>query len=140
MRMIAALAGVVLATALAGCGERAAAPDDLNGRWVVQEIAGEGIETNGALLLMINSADGEIDGRTGCNAFTATIQSFGQSITIGNVVATDSACTTQEAQIDQERFLRVLPSVRRYVRNGRRLELLPQAAGAEALILARGEG
>jgi heat shock protein HslJ len=127
-------AGLII---LAGCGSPATAvPEDLGGRWDVQQIAGASLGESVDVWIEIDPATGAISGFTGCNAFSATMSAFGESLSIGDVREAAGACATPEAGVDEARFLGVLGSVQRHVRHGRSLELTSNASG-EALLRLR---
>ncbi|MGE3249657.1 MAG: META domain-containing protein [Hyphomonadaceae bacterium] len=137
--MIARLATLALVCALAACGQLAPpaqSPPELNGRWRVQQIAGGSLGAGVSIYFDIEN--GAVSGVTGCNAFTARTHAIGRSISFDTIEETQESCASAAAQTDETRFLRVLPSVRRFSRNGRMLELLPQEFG-ESLILLRRE-
>jgi heat shock protein HslJ len=127
--------GAVAALALAGCGR---APEtDLQGRWEVQEIAGASLG-EGVDIWMEFAEEGDgVRGFTGCNAFATTVTSFQTGIAFAPPAEEPGECADQAAATDEARFLGVLPSVQRYIRHGRSLELLPATEGSEALIRLR---
>jgi heat shock protein HslJ len=127
--------------ALCACGpvSRPQAPEDLDGRWAVQEIAGASLGEGVDVWIEIDAANAIASGFTGCNAFTAPLTSFEQALTIGAPTEAAGECASQAAATDEARFLGVLPSVQRYILRGRSLELLPAASGAETLIKLRRE-
>ncbi|MBL8550605.1 MAG: META domain-containing protein [Hyphomonadaceae bacterium] len=131
--MAAALAGAV-----AACGERRSElPAELTGRWEVQQIAGASLGEGVRIDIAIDAQSGALTGFTGCNDFSAPMTAFERSITIGAVVEAAGECPNPEAATDKERLLRVLPSVQRYARHGKSLELLGPASGADALLRLR---
>ncbi len=115
-----------------------AAPEessDLNGDWLVQQIAGAGLNAEQRIYFSI---DGDaMRGSTGCNEFNAAVTQFEQSVTISNVSVTERACADEAAQTNEMRFLAVLSSVTRFDRNGASLELLARDPMPDALIRAR---
>lgn len=127
----------VLAASLWACGSSREVPEDLAGRWDVQEIAGAPLGEGVDIWFEIDASTGAMTGSTGCNEFTATMTSFAESLAIGAVTMTERACLDQAAATDEARFIRVLPAVQRRIRRGRSLELLPMASGSETLIRAR---
>lgn len=129
------LAFTVAAT-LAACTPPAA-PSELTGYWLVQEIAGASLNAEARVYFSIDAAAGTISGSTGCNTFTGAVTVFEQSVAISNVAATERACLEEAANVNEQRFLGVLPSITRFARNGARLELLGPPGQADALILAR---
>lgn len=130
------LGAAVLLLGLAACTQAPAVPQELNGRWDVQEIAGASLGEGVRVRIDVNSNNGNVSGFTGCKSFTAPISAFGDTIAIGAVVPGDGACASPAAATDEARFLGVLSSIARYSRHGRALELLPREHG-EALIRAR---
>ena len=131
--MALAVLTVVLAS---GCARPPAAPQALAGSWDVQQVAGASLGEGVAIRVDIDANEGRISGFTGCNTFTASLQSFGDTIAIGAVAEDDAACPTEAAATDETRFLMVLGSVGRFSRHGRALELLPREQG-EALLRLR---
>ncbi|MCR6644252.1 MAG: META domain-containing protein [Terricaulis sp.] len=120
------------ALALAACAPEAAAPSQLDGAWEVQQIAGADLNAQARIHFTI--AGDEISGSTGCNTFTGAITQFENTVTISNVAATERACLEEAGNVNEQRFLGVLPAVTRFARNGARLELL---SNSEELLLAR---
>lgn len=133
---IARVLAVVSLSLGTGCARQPEAPQDLNGRWDVQQIAGASLGEGVRINVTIDSERGEVSGFTGCNDFTASIQSFSEAIAIGAVHEADVACPNVAAATDEARFLGVLSSIGRYARHGRALELLPRESG-EALVRLR---
>ena len=76
-------------------------------------------------------------GFTGCNEFTASVTQFSETISISNVVETDAACPSEAAATNEARLLGVLPSITRFARHGKSLQLLSDRAQPDALVLAR---
>lgn len=123
--------------ALAACTPGGAAiPEELGGRWDVQQIAGASLGEGVDQWIEVDAATGAISGFTGCNAFSATMSAFSESLAIGAVREADGVCPTPEAGVDEARLMGVLGSVQRYVRHGRSLELMSNASG-EALLRLR---
>lgn len=135
------LLALAACAALAACGQTgspSAAPEELGGRWSVQQIAGASLGQGVRIDIEIDAASGRISGFTGCAPFTASLESFGRAITVSAVAPTNGSCPSPEAAVDEERFLRVLPAVTRYTRNGAALDLTQQGSG-ESLIRLRAE-
>ncbi len=76
-------AGLMLLAACAPGG--AAIPEGLGGRWDVQQIAGASLDEGIDQWIEIDAATGAISGFTGCNAFSATMSAFSESLAIGAV-------------------------------------------------------
>ncbi len=123
--------------ALAACAEPPQQPSELGGRWEVQQVAGASLGDGIYLWLEINPATRVVSGFTGCNAFNSSITELGAGLSFAPVAEEAGECPSEAAATDEARFLGVLPSVTRYVRNGRSLELLPREEGAEALVRLR---
>ncbi|HRE44961.1 MAG TPA: META domain-containing protein [Terricaulis sp.] len=125
------------ALGLAACAPAAAPPpSQLDGAWEVQQIAGADLNAQARIHFTI--AGDEISGSTGCNSFAGAVTQFENTVTISNVAATERACLEEAGNVNEQRFLGVLPAVTRFARNGARLELL---SNSEELLLARaGEG
>ncbi len=132
------LALLSLAVALSACGSAARneLPDTLNGAWVVQQIAGASLGEGVEIHMEIDASTGAITGFTGCNHFSAAMTAFSDALAAGAIQEQPGECASGEAAIDEARFLGVLPSVHRFRRRGKALELLPQAQG-EALLHLR---
>ncbi len=131
------IAGALGALALApGCAPAPEAPAELGSHWRVQQIAGAGLGEDVRIFIDIDAQSGAVSGNTGCNAFTAPLTAFGENISIGAVSEGAGDCANAAAATDEARLLGVLASVRRFVRHGRSLELLP-VEHAEALVLLR---
>ena len=109
----------------------------LGGRWEVQQIAGASLGDGIYIWLEIDPATSAVSGFTGCNNFTSSVTEFGATLAFTPVVEEAGECPSEAAATDEARFLGVLPSITRHVRNGRSLELLPAEEGAEALIKLR---
>lgn len=120
------------ALSLAACTPEAAAPSQLDGAWEVQQIAGADLNAQARIHFTI--AGDSISGSTGCNTFTGAVTQFENTVTISNIAATERACLEEAGNVNEQRFLGVLPAVTRFVRNGARLELL---SNSEELLLAR---
>lgn len=136
MKKIVLLAAAL--AALAACGPpRSHVPSELGGRWEVQQIAGASLGEGVDVWIEIDPATGAMHGFTGCNAFTATMSSFGDALSVGAVSETAAECPSAAAATDEARFLGVLPSVQRHILHGRALELLSTTPGAEALLRLR---
>ena len=129
------MSAALLATA--ACAEPPQRPSELGGRWEVQQVAGASLGDGIYLWVEIDAATHAVSGFTGCNAFTSSITEFGANVGFAPVVEDAGDCPSEAAATDEARFLGVLPSVTRYVRNGRSLELLPREEGAEALVRLR---
>lgn len=109
----------------------------LAGRWDVQEIAGAALGEGAEVWIAFDDAGDGVHGSTGCNTFTTRVTSFETALSFAPVQEQAGECASMAAATDEARFLGVLPSVRRYIRRGRSLELLPAANGSEALIRLR---
>ena len=127
-----------VATSLAACdiAPRRALPSELDGAWVVQEIAGAPLGEAVEVYLAIDADTGGVAGFTGCTRFTTSMQSFSAALAVGPVTTEPGECASAAAEIDHRRFLGVLPYVQRYARRGKSLELLPGGHG-EALLRLR---
>lgn len=124
------------ALALAACAQQSPA-SELGGRWEVQQIAGASLGEGVDVWFEIEGATGAVSGFTGCNAFTSSVTEFGATLAFAPVTEEPGECPSEAAATDEARFLGVLPSITRHVRNGRSLELLPREEGAEALLRLR---
>lgn len=87
----------------------------------------------GSVLAFDFAADGGLAGSAGCNHFTASYSTSGQSIRVGPVAATRKWCDQPQGLMEQEkRFLQALASADTWRISGDRLELRT-ANGALAL-------
>lgn len=128
-----------VALALAACGPRPSAIEDLSGRWRVQQIAGASLGEGVDIWLEIDPAAGAMSGFTGCNNFTAQIDAYGLGLIVSQLEEEVGECASAAAATDEARFLGVLPLVQRRILRGRSLELLPTPQGSEALLRLRRE-
>ena len=128
------------ALALAAC-ERTGpgVPDDLDGRWRVQAIAGAPLGEAVDIWLEIDAETGAISGFNGCNNFTATMNAFGNSLAVGSIAEEPGECPSPEAATDEARFMGVIGHVQRRIRRGESLELLQAPSGSETLLRLRRE-
>ncbi len=129
------LLALIAALAAAGCS--VAQPHELAGRWEVQQIAGASLGEGVHIWLEFDRSGEAVSGFTGCNSFNTTAALFDTSVTIATPVESAGSCATQAAEVDEARFLGVLPSVQRYIRRGNSLELLQAPSGSEALLRLR---
>lgn len=136
MRVLMIGLAAITLTLTGACQPAPSLPDDLEGRWDVQQIAGAGLGDGVEIDVQFDTAEGRLSGFSGCNRFTAPVTSFGESISIGAVSEEDAPCASPAAATDETRFLMVLGSIGRFVRHGRSLELLPREQG-EALLRLR---
>jgi META domain len=118
--------------ALTACAQRQ--PNELAGRWEVQQIAGASLGEGVDIWIEFDASGETVNGFTG---FTTTAALFETSITLAPPVEATGECATQAAATDEARFLGVLPSVQRYILRGNALELLPAASGSEDLLRLR---
>lgn len=131
------LLAAAAAFSLTACERAGEAPEELSGRWDVQQIAGASLGEGVNIWLEIDAERGVISGFTGCNAFRASLSAFSDSLSVGAITEEDAACASIEAATDEARFLGVLPSVQRHIRRGASLELLAAPQGSEALLRLR---
>lgn len=125
--------------ALAACGEPRGS--DLAGRWEVQQIAGASLGEGVDIWLEFDASVQSVRGSTGCNDISTTVAVYQSSIAFGPMLETAGECPSQAAAVDQERFLRVIPAVQRFILRGNSLELLQPTPGSETLVrLRRVEG
>jgi heat shock protein HslJ len=132
------LAAVAVVASVAACGaRRGELPSELDGRWNVQQIAGASLGEGVRIELEIDAETGALTGFTGCNRFSGSMTAFERMLAVRAVQEEDGACASEAAATDETRFLRVLPSVQRFVRRGKSLELLAQPSGDDALLRLR---
>lgn len=125
---------VFAALALGAC-QPADAP--LDGRWQVQQIAGAALGADVEIWMVFDTAGQTVTGFTGCNDFSAPLNTFSGTLAIGAVTEEVGDCANMAAATDEQRFLLVLPQVQRQILRGKSLELLPAASGSETLIRLR---
>jgi heat shock protein HslJ len=111
----------------------------LDGRWRVQQIAGASLGDRVNIWIEFDGANETVTGFTGCNEFTAPLNTFSETLAIGPVIEGAGECPSTAAATDERRFLMVLPQVQRQILRGRSLELLQAASGSETLIRLRRE-
>jgi heat shock protein HslJ len=129
-RTILALLAAAVVTACAP-----ATQSELDGDWLVQQIAGASLNADERIYFSI---DGEtMRGFTGCNEFSASVTQFSETVSISNVAEIDAACPSEAAATNEARLLGVLPAVTRFARHGASLQLLGDRALPDALVLAR---
>lgn len=121
---------------LAACAQPQS-PSELGGRWDVQQVAGASLGEGIDIWFDVDAETGAVSGFTGCNNFASSITELGAGLSFAPVTEEPGECPSEAAAIDEARFLGVLPSVTRYLRNGRALELLPREEGGEALVRLR---
>ncbi|MEQ1818796.1 MAG: META domain-containing protein [Terricaulis sp.] len=131
-----AIFSVLAALALGAC-QPADAP--LDGRWRVQQIAGASLGEGVDIWMTFDTVGQTVTGFTGCNDFTAPLNTFSGTLAIGAVTEQAGDCATMAAATDEQRFLLVLPRVQRQILHGKSLELLQAASGSETLIRLRRE-
>lgn len=124
---------LALVAAVAACTP--APPSELEGDWLVQQIAGASLNAEERIYFSI---EGEtMRGFTGCNEFSASVTQFSNTVTISNVAEIDAACPSQAAATNEARLLGVLPGVTRFARRGASLQLLGDRSLPDALVIAR---
>lgn len=128
---------VIAVLALSACARSGGAPTDMSGRWQVQEIAGASLGEGVDIWIEVDPDAGAISGFTGCNNFSANLESFGRMIAIGVPTEEAGECANEAAATDEARFLMVLPRAQRRIQRGQSLELLQAASGSETLIRLR---
>lgn len=132
--MLAASAALLIG---AGACQPNNQPISMSGRWEVQEIAGASLGESVDIWMVIDADAGSISGFTGCNNFTASLDSFGEALTVGAIAEEPGDCPNQATATDEARFLMVLPQVQRRIQRGASLQLLHAAPGSETLIKLR---
>lgn len=130
LKTLRAFVGVV---ALAACAPQA--QSDLDGDWLVQQIAGASLNADERIYFSIEGDT--MHGFTGCNEFTASVTKFSETLSISNVVEVDAVCPSEAAATNEQRLIGVLPSVTRFARHGMSLQLLGDRALPDALVIAR---
>jgi heat shock protein HslJ len=123
--------------ALAGCGQQGGAPAELTGRWEVQQIAGASLGEGVDVWIEIDAAEGQVQGFTGCNNFSADAEAFGRTIAFTGLTEEVGECADAAALTDETRFLRVLPHIARQRVRGNALEFYDGQQGSEALLRLR---
>ncbi|MGD9980560.1 MAG: META domain-containing protein [Hyphomonadaceae bacterium] len=121
--------------ALTACAQEQ--PNELTGRWEVQQIAGASLGEGVDIWIEFDSSGEAVSGFTGCNTFTTTASLFQTSIALAPPAEAVGACASEAAATDEARFLGVLPAVQRYILRGNSLELLQAPSGSETLLRLR---
>ncbi|MBY0568805.1 MAG: META domain-containing protein [Hyphomonadaceae bacterium] len=103
---------------------------------MIQQIAGASLGEDVEVYMEIDASTGAITGFTGCNQFSSSMTAFSDALAVGSIQENPGECASPEAATHEARFLGVLPSVHRFRRRGKALELLPQEQG-EALLNLR---
>jgi heat shock protein HslJ len=110
-------------------------PEQLDGGWTVQQIAGAPLGLDVRISLTIDARTGAVSGFTGCNNFTTKATSLGRMLAFTAVEEDQRPCPSAEAATDEARFLKVLPYVQHYARHGKSLRLMSQTPGEELILL-----
>jgi heat shock protein HslJ len=126
---------VLAALVLAACGQGPSS--DIAGRWDVQQIAGASLGEGVDVWIEVSADGRSLSGFTGCNNFTAPLSGFGNSVTVGPIAEEVGECPSSAASTDEERFLMVLPAIRRKILHGDSLELSDATPGVDALLRLR---
>lgn len=129
------LIGACAMLALTACAQEQ--PNELAGRWEVQQIAGASLGEGVDIWIEFDNSGEAVSGFTGCNTFTTTAARFQTSIALAPPVEAEGACASEAAATDEARFLGVLPAVQRYILRGNSLELLQAPSGSETLLRLR---
>ncbi len=113
-----------------------AAPIDLFGRWLAEDIGGGGVIDRLQTVLEVRD-DGAVSGSGGCNRFAGRAEIAGDAIRFGPIAGTKMMCPP--AAMDQEtKFFAALPQAAswRIDQQTRKLTLL-DAEGRALVVLAR---
>jgi heat shock protein HslJ len=111
VRLCARFALLPIALAVSACSstpEASSAPTPtLAGtQWEVERIDGESL--NGAPLTADFSADGRLNGNSGCNTYSGPFVQTGKSVRIGELLSTRRACTDPALNLMETRVLAIL--------------------------------
>ncbi len=112
-----------LAVLLAACGQRPSVTEELSGRWRVQQIAGASLGEGVDIWVEIDPAAGAISGFTGCNNFTAGVESEAQHLRFTAIATTRMACA-ESGMATERNLLTALEHTRAYRLEGGELLLL----------------
>ena len=134
--VLCCLVVIAFAASLAACAPKG---NELDGDWLVQQIAGAPLAAEERIYFTIDTQDGVVRGFTGCNDFSAEMSLFERAVAISNVLETDTPCPSAAAQTNEARLLAVLPAITRYSRHGRSLELLAREPQPDALLRLRAD-
>jgi heat shock protein HslJ len=105
------LLALTLALAAIGCSASRESPDLGAETWEVTDLEGGGVIER-SVPSMAFTAEGQVSGSTGCNAFFGSYRLEGDRLAVGNVATTKRACP--DPVMDQERrFLDVLARAER---------------------------
>lgn len=103
------------------------APPSPFGKWIAEDINGNGVIDN--LQTTLEIADGRASGRGGCNRFNAAITIEGDALSIGPAMSTKMACAA--AAMDQEqKFFDALEKVAKWKLDGSKLVLMDVGGSA----------
>lgn len=111
------------ATACASSGPPVSIDAPLEGtRWHVVEVRGEAPPEDTAPFLMIESAEGQVMGRAGCNSFNGPYRATGNELVMGPLASTRMMCAPG-VQSFEDSMLQALGDTRFYVIRGNDLFL-----------------
>jgi heat shock protein HslJ len=114
-----------------GLGENAAASASLTGKvWVLTALRGK-TPLRGTELTSEFKA-GKVDGSSGCNQYSGTYTSSGNTIRVSSQLASTQKACARAIELQEAAFLKALPAARTYRINGTKLTLF-SAAGAALL-------
>jgi heat shock protein HslJ len=82
--------------------------------------------------------NGRVSGRAGCNTFTATFTTEGNSIKIGRAAVTQKMCMDNDVMTQEQQFLKALESVVKWSVQGNELDM-HRADGQRALTAMTGQ-
>jgi len=92
----------------------------------------------GSELTAVFTSDGALSGSAGCNTYTATYETSGNSIKIGPAAATFKMCAHPAGVMEQEaQYLKALATAATYRLDGSRLELRTADGALAATLTAR---
>jgi heat shock protein HslJ len=126
MTRIALLAG--LAVLIAACGGGSDSDMSLGQTaWNLTELGDTELATGAPATIIFGATDdsgsGETLGSTGCNSFTGSYSTEGDSLSIGPLITTLAGCTNPAVQAQEGRFLITLETVETFAISGDTLEL-----------------
>jgi putative lipoprotein len=104
-------------------------------KWLVEDISGRGVIDNLQTTLEFG-ADGRVDGRAGCNRWTASWRVAGDNLALGPAATTRMACTPAVGDQEQK-FLAALAAVRTFRIDARGLLILLNGKGASLIRASR---
>jgi heat shock protein HslJ len=132
-RSLIILVVVILATALAACGDSDDAALE-NTAWELESLSGNSVLPGTTITLEFS--DQEISGSAGCNHYGGAFEAKGKDLSIADIFFTEMACLEEGVMEQEGQYLGVLGSAARYQVSGDRLEIFDEA-GTQILVFVK---